>query len=297
MSTTMLSSEIYSQVKRLEIETNRILNSSFAGEYNSAFKGTGIEFEEVRPYIEGDDVRFIDWNVTAKMTQPFVKVFREERELSIFLLIDRSASMSFGSNSETKKDLLLKISALLALVSMKNNDRVGLIMFSDKVEKVILPKKGRKHVLRIIEEILVFEPTAKTTNLASALELVASLALKRSVLFLVSDFKAEQFKKPLEIVARKHDLVPIIIRDSLESAFPNNLTIRLEDLETNQQLLLNTSDPDFQVKLTGLAQAKLSELKQYFLGQSLDFIELKTGEQYISTLIGFFKRRTRRRQF
>ena len=293
----MLSSEIYSQVNRLEIETNRILNSSFAGEYNSAFKGTGIEFEEVRPYIEGDDVRFIDWNVTAKMNQPFVKVFREERELSIFLLIDRSASMSFGSRSETKKELLLKISALLALVSMKNNDRVGLIIFSETVEKVILPKKGRRHVLRIIEEILIFEPTSVTTNLAAPLEFVAKLAMKRSVVFLLSDFKSTNFSRPLEIVAHKHDLIPVIFHDSLESNISGNMTIRFEDLESGQELMVNTGDSNFKQKYNQLSSQKSKALQQYFIGQAMDYIQLNTGEPYISTLISFFKRRTNRRQY
>ncbi|MFA5928783.1 MAG: DUF58 domain-containing protein, partial [Candidatus Margulisiibacteriota bacterium] len=287
----MISADIYSQVKRLEIETNRILNSSFAGEYNSAFKGSGVEFEEVRPYIDGDDVRAIDWNVTAKLNQPFVKIFREERELSIFLLIDRSASMQFGSTAETKKELLLKISALLSLVSMKNNDRVGLILFTDKVEKVILPKKGRKHVLRIIEEIMAFEPKAVQTNLCAPLELVAKLRLKKSVLFLISDFRANDFERPLEIVARKHDLVPIIIRDPREQELPGNVILRLEDLESGEQVLLNTSDRGFQQKYAELSAKQNKALEQYFVGRSIATIQLETGKPYISTLINYFKRR------
>lgn len=291
----MLPSELYSQVKRLEIETNRILNSTFAGEYNSAFKGTGVEFEEVRPYMEGDDVRFIDWNVTAKSNQPFVKIFREERELSIFLIIDRSASMVFGSTTETKQALLIKITALLALVSLKNNDRVGLMIFTDQIEKIILPKKGRKHVLRIIEEILAFSPKNAKTNLAEPLELIAKLHLKKSVLFLISDFKNFKYTRALEIVAQKHDLVPIILKDPLETKFPGNLMIRFEDLETQECRLINTGDRPFQTKLTQLAQAQDKALQHYFWGQAIDCIQLETGKPYISTLVNYFKRRTQRK--
>jgi len=293
----MLPAEIYSQVKRLEIETNRILDSSFAGEYNSAFKGLGIEFEEVRPYIEGDDVRFIDWNVTAKMNHPYVKVFREERELSTFLLVDRSASMRFGSESETKKELLLKLSALLALVSMKNNDRVGLIIFTDKIEKVILPKKGRKHVLRIIEEILAFEPSHKQTNLACPLEFIAKLALKKSVLFILSDFKAENFEQPLEIVARKHDAVPIILNDPLETDLPGNTFLRLEGLEDNHCLMINGRDLKFRERFKQNVSQDRKRLHQYFISHAIDFIELQTGKPYLSSLANYFKRRTKRRRY
>jgi len=294
---TMLSSEIYSQVKYFEIETNRILNSTFSGEYQSAFKGRGIEFEEVRPYIEGDDIRFIDWNVTAKMNQPFVKIFREERELSNFLLIDGSASMYFGSTTELKKELLIKISALLSLVSMKNNDRVGLIIFTDKVEKVIMPKKGRKHVLTIIEEILRFTPVNKTTNLASPLEFLAKLKIKKSVIFILSDFKSPDFKTPLEIVARKHDIIPILFSDHREKVLPRKLVLRLEDLENNTIKTLNLHHHRLQTEFTQKIDNKNKKLRQYFISLAIDFIELETGKPYLTSLINYFRRRTRRRQF
>ena len=293
----MLPSEIYSQVKQLEIETNHILDSSFAGEYNSAFKGLGIEFEEVRPYFEGDDVRFIDWNVTAKMNQPFIKVFREERELSVFLLVDRSASMLFGSKQESKKELLLKLTALLALVSMKNNDQVGLVIFSDKIEKVIMPKKGRRHVLRIIEEVLAFEPEEQNTNLTCALEFIAKLAIKKSVLFILSDFMTTSFEKPLDIVYRKHDVVPIIIRDSLELSFLGNSFVRLEGLEDNNIQLINVRDSGFQTNMKELTTQDQKRLYHYFNSRGIDFIELQTGKPYIGSLAKYFKRRTQRRRY
>jgi uncharacterized protein (DUF58 family) len=293
----MLPAEIYSQVKRLAIETNHIVNTTFAGEYHSAFRGLGVEFEEVRPYIEGDDVRFIDWNVTAKMNQPYVKIFREERELSIFLLVDRSASMQFGSVSETKKALLLKLTALLALVSMKNNDRVGLVIFTDQIEKVILPKKGRRHVLRIIEEVLVFNPTRKQTNLACPLEFIAKLALKKSVLFILSDFKSPDFAAPLEIVARKHDVVPIILSDPLERNLSGSGWLRLEDLENQRVVIANLRDPKLHAHFQQKAAAQRQQLRQYFRRQAIDFIELQTEQPYLGPLVNYFQRRIRRRRY
>ena len=183
-----VSPDIYSQVKRLEIETNRIISAELSGNYLSAFKGRGLEFSEVRPYSEGDDIRFIDWNVTARMNEPFIKIFKEERELTVFLVIDLSASMLFGSGSENKKQLLHKIAALLSLVSMKNNDRVGLVLFTDKVEKVIPPRKGRKHVLRLIEELLGYNAHPGETDLGLALEKLNKLKMGSAVVFLLSDF-------------------------------------------------------------------------------------------------------------
>lgn len=293
----MLSAEIYSQVKRLEIETNHIINSSFAGEYNSAFKGRGIEFDQVRPYSEGDDIRFIDWNVTAKMNYPYVKIFREERELSIFLLIDRSSSLLFGSAEESKKDLLLRISALLSLVSMKNNDRVGLIIFTDKVEKVIMPKKGRKHVLRLIRELLAFEPVPARTDIAKPLELLNLIAKKKSVVFLLSDFKADDYQKALEIAAKKHDVVPILIRDNLEKIFKGEQYLRLKDLETKKSFIVDTRDRKFRENFNKEAAAQYTILKKYFVKHNLDLLELTAGEPYLMSLINFFKRRTSRRRY
>lgn len=293
----MLSAEIYSQVKRLEIETNHIINSSFAGEYNSAFKGRGIEFDQVRPYSEGDDIRFIDWNVTAKMNYPYVKVFREERELSIFLLVDRSSSLLFGSAAESKKDMLLKISALLSLVSMKNNDRVGLIIFTDKVEKVIMPKKGRKHVLRLIRELLAFEPVPARTNISKPLELLNLVAKKKSIVFILSDFKAEGYQKGLEIAAKKHDVVPILIRDDLEKMFRGEQFLRLKDLETKKSFIVDTRDRKFRENFRKEAELQHNALKKYFVKHNLDLLDLTAGEPYLMSLINFFKRRTSRRRY
>ncbi len=291
----MLPAEIYSQVKRLEIETNRIIDSSFAGEYQSAFKGRGIEFDQVRAYSDGDDIRFIDWNVTAKMNFPYVKIFREERELSIFLLVDRSSSMLFGSADESKKDLLLKIAALLALVSMKNNDRVGLIIYSDKIEKIVTPKKGRKHVLRLIRELLAFEPVPGKTDLAKPLELLNKIAKRKSVVFILSDFKSDGFEKALELSARKHDIVPILIKDRLEQQFKPDGFLRLKDLETRQTIIINTKDPEFINKFQINTTKQYKDLKKYFLKLNLDLLDLTAGQPYITPLISFFKRRTNRR--
>lgn len=293
----MLSSELYSQVKRLEIETNHIINSSFAGEYQSAFKGRGIEFDQVRPYSEGDDIRSIDWNVTARMNVPYVKVYREERELSIFLLVDRSSSVLFGSAAESKKDLLLKISALLSLVSMKNNDRVGLIIFTDKVEKVIMPKKGRKHVLRLIRELLAFEPVPAKTNLQKPLELLNLIAKKKSIVFILSDFKTEGYQKSLEITAKKHDLIPILIQDNLEKEFKGNTFLRIKDLETKQTIIIDCRDKEFRNKFAQASKDQYEKIKKYFVKHNLDLLALTTGEPYLNILINYFKRRTNRRRF
>jgi len=291
----MLSLEIYQEVKRLEIETKRIVNSTFAGEYHSAFKGQGMEFDEVRPYMEGDDIRFIDWNVTAKMNYPYVKVFREERELSVFLLIDLSASMFFGSTSETKRQLLLKISALLALVSMKNNDRVGLIIFTDRVEKVILPKKGRKHVLRLIQDILSSEPKSRKTDLANPLSIIAKLPLKKSILFIISDFKSKKFEKPMDIIAKRHDIVPIVIKDSLEKIFFGDFLVRLKDLETGKNIIMDARKKEIRNAFQQKAIEENEKLRNYFISRDLDFIELLTGEPYINKLVNYFKRRIKRK--
>jgi len=292
-----INSDIYSQVKRLEIETNHIINSTLAGDYSSAFKGQGIEFEEVRPYIEGDEIRFIDWNVTAKMSEPYVKVFREEREISIYLLVDISSSMFFGTASETKKELMLKISALLSLVSMKNNDRVGLMIFTDKVEKVIPPRKGRKHVLRLIEELLNFQPIPAKTDINKALEYLNKLKLKKSVVFLLSDYKGSGYQKSLEITARKHDIVPIVIKDRMEETLKGNSFLRIKDLESRQNLVIDLKDPLFLANYQKETAKFYRELKEWFVSKNLDHLTLTTGEDYLNKLIQFFKRRIRRRQF
>jgi len=291
----MISSEVYSQVKRLEIETGRIINSTFAGEYQSAFKGRGMEFEEVRPYIEGDEIRFIDWNVTAKLNEPYVKVFREERELQIYLLVDISSSLFFGSTKETKKELLLKISALLSLVSMNNNDRVGLIIFTDRVEKVIPPRKGRKHVLRLISELLTFDPVPRRTDLNAALEMLNTFAKKSSIVFLLSDFQCDGYQKAFEIAAKKHDMVPILIKDRLERLFSGSGFIRVRDLETREEIIINAKDKKFQDKFYVEHRRFYDGLRKYFIKHNTDIIELDTGEPYLYKIAEYFRRKTRRR--
>jgi uncharacterized protein (DUF58 family) len=291
---TKINNELYSQVKRLEIETNHIINSSFSGDYLSAFKGRGIEFDEVRPYVPGDEVRLIDWNVTAKMQQPYVKIFREERELSIYLLVDLSASMLFGSTRDNKKQLAQRISALLALVSMKNNDRIGLMLFTDRVEKIIPPRKGRKHVLRLIEELLSTPSRSAPTSIKNALETLNKLRIKKSIVFLISDFQDQSYQQTLRITARKHDLVPVIIRDPLETSLPQEGWLRLKNLETSEVILLSLTSQ----KLKNFQQNRLEQqqaLKKYFLSLNIEIIELLTGQDYLNSLIKFFQRRSCRR--
>ncbi len=293
----MIQKELLAQVKKLEIETNRIINSTVSGEYQSAFKGLGMEFQEVRPYQIGDEVKFIDWNVSARTGTPHIKVYREERELNIFLLVDLSASENFGTYGETKKALATKIAAIMALTALKNNDRVGLLIFTDKVEKFIPYKKGRSHVLRILREIMSFQPEHKQTNISRALEHINLVAKRKSVVFLISDFQDNDFKKTFEITSRKHDLVPVLIRDRFElKALPFGF-LRLQNYETGATRIINTRDNDFLNKYQAKNKEHLGSLKNIFIKNTGDLIELVTGEAYLEKIVSFFKRRTLRKRY
>lgn len=290
----MLSKEILSKIRRIEIRTKKLVNELFSGEYHSTFKGQGMEFEEVRQYEPGDDIRLIDWNVTARMGYPYIKKFREERELSVVLLIDASLSGRFGTRERFKNDTAAELSALLAFSAIKNNDKVGLIIFTDKVEKFVPPKKGRAHVLRIIREILYFEPQGTGTNIAGALEYFSNVIRRKSVVFLISDFLSDGYDKPLQIANNKHDIVAVKVTDPRETTFDDVGLIELEDTETGEIVVIDTGSKAFRKEFAARAQEDVTGLKKSLRMINLDFINIRTDQSYIVPLINFFRMREKR---
>ena len=291
----MLPKEVIKKIRRIEIRTKKLVNELFSGEYHSTFKGQGMEFEEVRQYEPGDDVRLIDWNVTARMGQPYIKKFREERELTVILLIDVSSSGQFGTRDRFKNETAAELGALLAFSAIKNNDKVGLIIFTDEIEIFVPPKKGRAHVLRIIREILYFKPKGKGTNIAAALEYFNKVIRRKSVVFLVSDFLSEGFTKPLQIANNKHDIIAIKVSDPREITFENVGLIELEDAETGEVLIIDTGSKEFRKEFAAQSAEDVTGLKKKFRSINLDFINIRTDQSYISPLIQFFKMREKRR--
>lgn len=290
----MLTKEILKQVRQIEIRTKGLVNQVFSGEYHSVFKGRGMEFSEVREYQFGDDIRNIDWNVTARFGHPFVKIFEEERELTVILLVDLSGSQMFGSLSKTKQRVAAELSAILAFSALKNNDKVGLILFTDKVEKFVPPRKGNSHVLRIVRDVLSFEPEGKKTSLRSALEFMNSAIKKRSIVFLLSDFMDDGYEKILRVVGKKHDLIGIVLDDRRESAMPEIGLIKLTDAETNEERWIDTSSARVQKALTRRRAEIQSKRRSLFIASRLDSVYVQAGENYIVPLINFFRMRERR---
>ena len=290
----MLPKEVIKKIRRIEIRTKKLVNELFSGEYHSTFKGQGMEFEEVRQYEPGDDVRLIDWNVTARMGQPYIKKFREERELTVILLIDVSSSGQFGTRDRFKNETAAELGALLAFSAIKNNDKVGLIIFTDQIEIFVPPKKGRAHVLRIIREILYFKPRGKGTNIAAALEYFNKVIRRKSVVFLVSDFLSEGFTKPLQIANNKHDIIAIKVSDPREITFDNVGLIELEDAETGEVLIIDTGSKEFRKEFAAQSAEDVAGLKKSFRSINLDFINIRTDQSYIVPLIQFFKMREKR---
>jgi uncharacterized protein (DUF58 family) len=289
-----VSRELLKKVLRIEIRTNRIVDDILAGEYHSVFKGQGMEFQEVREYTEGDDVRSIDWNVTARMGHPFIKRFVEERELTVMLLVDASSSGDFGTAEQMKGEIATELSALLAFSAIKNNDRVGLIIFTDQVELFVPPKKGKKHVLRLIRELLHYRPQKKRTNISEALEYLNRITRRKSVVFVISDFLDSDFEKPLRVANSKHDLVAISIADPRERELPSLGLIELEDSETGETVLLDTSSKSTRDGFSERSERERTELQQLFRRLAIDNIEVLTDSPYINPLIRFFKMRASR---
>lgn len=290
----MIPKEVLKKIRRIEIRTKKLVNDLFSGEYHSTFKGQGMEFEEVRQYEPGDDIRLIDWNVTARTGYPYIKKFREERELSVVLLVDASSSGQFGTRERFKNEIAAELSALLAFSAIKNNDKVGLIIFTDRIEKFIPPQKGRAHVLRLIREILYFRPTARGTDIAGALEYFNRVIKRKSVVFLISDFLSEGFYKPLQIANNKHDIIAVKITDPRETDFDSVGLIELEDAETGEVFMIDTSSKEFRREFAARAQEDTLNLKKGFQLIDLDFINIRTDQSYIVPLINFFRIRERR---
>lgn len=288
-----MTPDIVSLIRRIEIHTTRLAKDILAGMYRSAFKGRGMEFEEVREYQQGDDIRSIDWVVTARMNHPYVKIFREERELTIMLLVDMSASSRFGSKNKLKQDLISEVSALLAFSAIKNNDKVGLILFTDEVEKYVPPGNTTRHVLRLIRELLVYKPKHKKTNIAAALSFLGNVQAKSGVCFVISDFISPDFEQPAKLMALKHDLIGIAITDPNELNLPPRL-MTLKDLETESTAIINAANKDVQQHLRTSAEQRLQSTAHLFRKNGADFIDIRTDKDYVPTMQNFFKIRSKR---
>ena len=293
----MNTKEILKKIRRIEISTNRLVNNIFAGEYESVFKGRGMEFEEVREYQPGDEIRTIDWNVTARMGQPYIKKYVEERELVMMLLVDTSGSADFGTYQRTKAEIAAEISALLAFSAIKNSDKVGLICFTDDVELFVPPRKGIKHVLRVIREILYFEPQQRGTNISAALEYVDRVIRRKSVVFLISDFMDRGYEKRLQVTSKRHDLIAITLQDMREETLPNVGLIELEDAETGEAVILDTRDPKAREMYRQLNLRVAEARRKFFQSNKIDNIEIRTEESYVEPLIHFFRQRAVRESF
>lgn len=291
----MIPKELAKKIRAIQIYTSKAVNDVLAGEYESVFKGRGMEFDEVREYTPGDDIRSIDWNVTARTGKPFVKRFREERELTVLFVVDLSASGSFGSVRQLKKEVAAEVCALLAFAATKNNDKVGLIVFTDSVEMFIPPKKGTRHVLRVIREILTFQPEQMKTDVAQALDYVGRVQSRRAVVFLISDFQAQGFEKPMRVLGRRHDMIAVTISDPREVGLPDVGLIELEDAETGERVLVDTRLPRVRREYARLAAEGASKLSQLFRSMGIDEIQIRTGRDYVRDLTAFFKDRERRR--
>lgn len=293
----MLSTkEILKKVRQIEIRTRGLVNHLFSGEYHSVFKGRGMAFSEVREYHFGDDIRNIDWNVTARFGSPFVKVFEEERELTVMLVVDVSGSQNFGSELRTKQQIAAEVSAVLAFSALKNNDKTGVLLFTDKVEKFIPPKKSKSHSLRIIRELLSFQPEGKKTNIKAALEYLSKTITRRAIVFIISDFEDTGYESIIKSIGKKHDCIAISIADKREVVLPKLGLISLRDPETDQEMVVDSSNPEFNRFLYKRALRKENILKQLFAAANVDHIKITTEkESYIKSLIGFFKGREKRR--
>tara|TARA_B100000945_G_C20314006_1_gene564213 strand:- start:22 stop:894 length:873 start_codon:yes stop_codon:yes gene_type:complete len=283
--------EVLKKIQRIEVLTRRLVDNIFAGEYQSTFRGQGMEFDEVREYQPGDEIRAIDWNVTARIGQPFVKTFVEERELVMMLLVDVSKSNDFGTRQQIKAEIVAEIAALMAFSAIKNNDKVGLINFTDQIEIFVPPRKGKKHVLRLIHHILQAKPNGKATDISLALEYLSRVQKRRSVVFLISDFQDKEYETWLQVINQKHDLIAIVVTDPAELFLPNVGLIELEDAETNSTLLLDTGNTKTRNAYKELGQKKSEERQLLLNSNKIDQIEIRTDQSYIFPLLHFFQNR------
>jgi uncharacterized protein (DUF58 family) len=289
----LTTAELFKKARKIEIAARRLVDEQLSGQYHSVFKGRGLIFSDVRQYYPGDDVRTIDWNITARMSMPHVKQYVEERDRTVNLMVDMSASGYFGSRGLSKREVAAELAAVVAFSAIKNNDRVGLFIVTDKVERFVPPKKGRRHVLRVIGEILAFEPQARATDLAAGLDLLNKVTRRRSVVFLVSDFLSDNWESAARIARVRHELVPVVVGDPLESKLPEIGIVMLEDLETGQLVELDTSgyaNRDFQRRAAAAAAQRDAALRRL----NVDIVQVKTNEPYVDALIAFFKARQKR---
>jgi len=290
----MLPADILKKIRRIEIRTNRLVNESLAGEYHSVFKGRGMEFSEVREYQFGDDIRSIDWNVTSRMGHPYVKKHVEERELTVILLVDFSASGEFGTRRQFKREIEAEICAILAFSAIKNSDRVGLIAFTDRIETFLSPRKGKDHVLRVIREVLYFRPRGRATDLGMALQFMYRTITKRAVVLVVSDFLAQEYEQPLRVAARKHDVIAVTVTDPREEDLPPIGLLDLEDAETGARVLVDASDRRTRERFKAWAERRRVARETLFRANAIDNLELFTDRPYDVPLLRFFHKRARR---
>jgi uncharacterized protein (DUF58 family) len=290
----MVPREILKKVRRIEISTRGLVNDVFSGEYHSVFKGRGMTFSEVREYQYGDDIRTIDWNVTARTGSPFVKVYEEERELTVVLAVDVSASGNFGTRERFKGEVAAELSAVLAFSAIKNNDKIGLILFSDRIEKFVPPRKGRRHVLRVLRELLYHRPQGRGTDIGGALGYLTRVVPRRAVAFLVSDFVGKGFDRPLAVAGKRHDLVAIRMGDPRETDIPPLGLVEFEDPETGERMVVNTSDHEFREAFRARADEARKEMDQVFRRCKVDLVDIRTGEPFVEPLMRFFQTRMRR---
>ena len=292
----MLSTELFQRIRQIEIHTRQLVNDSFAGEYHSVFKGRGMEFVEVRPYMPGDEIRTIDWNVTARTGVPYVKRYVEERELNVMLVVDASGSEDFGSVMRFKRELAAELTAVLAFAATNNNDKVGLLIFTDQIELHIPPRKGRKHVLRLIRELLAFEPKGSGTDIHLALDTLNRVLKRRSILFLVSDFIAppDSYRKTLAVTNRRHDVIAVDLHDPMEMNIPDVGLLALEDAETGEIAWVDTSLPSWRQEFQARNQGRFDAMTQVFNSNQVDRVSVTTSKDYSDALTHFFKQRARR---
>lgn len=291
----MQATELIKKVRKIEIKTRGLSNQIFSGEYHSAFKGRGMAFSEVRDYIAGDDIRTIDWNVTARFSSPFVKIFEEERELTVILMVDLSGSQSFGTKEQFKRELITELSAVLSFSAIQNNDKIGVIFFTDKIEKFIPPKKGKSHILRIIRELIEFKPESTGTNVEEALKYLSNVMKKRAIVFMLSDFLSPEFEHSLKIVSNRHDTVAVQIYDIREKELPPLGLIKVHDSETNLEKWIDSSSNRVREKYKEWWKLTQKNLDIIFKRNKVDLIKIRTDQSYVAPLMNFFKVRGSKR--
>jgi len=287
----MDTKELLKKVRKIEIKTRRLSDHIFGGEYHSTFKGRGMTFSEVRQYQFGDDVRNIDWNVTARYNEPYIKVFEEERELTMMLMVDVSGSQLFGTKQQFKKEIITEIAATLAFSATQNNDKIGLILFTDEIELFIPPKKGRSHVLRIIRELLEYEPKSKKTDITGALKFLSNVMKKKAIVFMLSDFITDDYQQTLKIVGGKHDVTGIRVYDRREEEIPNLGMVQMEDEETGELLLVNTGSKKMRMNYAKYYQERVDYFRDSFTRSGAGSLSSRVDESYVKKLLGYFKRR------